>query len=116
MNDDAAIADEGGRAFDRGDVGVVVAMFTSTSSYLCKCGTGMLLRRKVWTGHCAMLAGEITNLTCCWFVLIAWCSLASHVRVEVTVSGGAVAVGAYWESVDMVDYAWVSWRIGTRTV
>jgi hypothetical protein len=111
VNDEAAIADESGRAFDRGDVGIVVAMFTSTSSCLRKRQASTLLGRKVRTAHRAMLAREITDLARCWLVRIAWCSLSRHVRIEVAVGGGAVAVGAYWEVVDVIDCALVNWRL-----
>jgi hypothetical protein len=58
-----------------------------------------------------MLAREITDLASCWFVRIAWSSLSRHVRIEVAVGGGAVAVGAYWEVVDVIDCAFANWGL-----
>ena len=51
-----------------------------------------------------MLAREIADLTGLRLVRITRGGLARHVRIEVAVGGGAVAVGTHWEGVDVVDY------------
>ena len=63
----------------------------------------MLRRCEIRTRHRAMLAGEIADLTGLRLVRIARSRLARHVRIEVAVGGGAVAVGAHGEGVDVVD-------------
>ena len=57
-----------------------------------------------------MLAREIAHLTGLRLLHIARRGLARHVRVEVAVGGGAVAVGAHGEGVDVIDCAHLSTR------
>ena len=52
-----------------------------------------------------MLAREIANLTVLRLLRVAWSCLTGIVGIEVTFGGGAVAVSAHWELVNVVDWS-----------
>ena len=52
-----------------------------------------------------MLARQIANLTLVRLLRVARDRLSRQIWIKVAVGGRAVAVGAYWERVDVVDFA-----------
>ena len=67
--------------------------------------TEHLLGHEWACGDVAVLAGEISNLTCLWLGVVTGRDLAANVRIKMSCGGGAVAVS--WDRlvVYMVYYA-----------